>query len=132
MQALKIQTFKNIQTGNVAEMLIDDSGVCIYYQEICAQGVVKAGHNQDEIFWASWTSEQGSVLKVSEWPCLDDALSRLEIVMGKSVSHTATASYYEDKLHSIKTNTAISSDDPDQCFGQQFRLTADQWFGLVE
>jgi Domain of unknown function (DUF3560)/Large polyvalent protein associated domain 29 len=34
-------------------------------------------------------------------------------MMGKSVSHTTTASYYEDKLHSIETNTAISSDDPD-------------------
>jgi Domain of unknown function (DUF3560)/Large polyvalent protein associated domain 29 len=34
-------------------------------------------------------------------------------LMGKSVSHTDTANYYEDKLQSIETNTAISSDDPD-------------------
>jgi hypothetical protein len=34
-------------------------------------------------------------------------------MMGKSVSHTDTANYYEDKLLSIETNTAISSDDPD-------------------
>jgi Domain of unknown function (DUF3560)/Large polyvalent protein associated domain 29 len=34
-------------------------------------------------------------------------------MMGKSVSHSDTASYYEDKLQSIETNTAISSDDPD-------------------
>jgi Domain of unknown function (DUF3560)/Large polyvalent protein associated domain 29 len=34
-------------------------------------------------------------------------------LMGKSVSHTDTANYYEDKLQAIETNTAISSDDPD-------------------
>jgi Domain of unknown function (DUF3560)/Large polyvalent protein associated domain 29 len=34
-------------------------------------------------------------------------------LMGKSVSHADTANYYEDKLQSIETNTAISSDDPD-------------------
>jgi Domain of unknown function (DUF3560)/Large polyvalent protein associated domain 29 len=34
-------------------------------------------------------------------------------MMGKSVSHTDTANYYENKLLSIETNTAISSDDPD-------------------
>jgi hypothetical protein len=34
-------------------------------------------------------------------------------LMGKSVKHSDTANYYEDKLHSIETNTAISSDDPD-------------------
>jgi Domain of unknown function (DUF3560) len=34
-------------------------------------------------------------------------------LMGKSVEHSDTANYYEDKLHSIETNTAISSDDPD-------------------
>ena len=87
MQALKIQTFKNIQTGNVAEMLIDDSGVRIYYQEICAQGVVKAGQNHDEMFWASWTPETGiAQLMASECPCLDDALSDLEDVMGAEIS----------------------------------------------
>lgn len=34
-------------------------------------------------------------------------------LMGKSVKHSDTANYYEGKLHSIETNTAISSDDPD-------------------
>jgi hypothetical protein len=82
MQSLKLQTFKNIQTGNVAELLIDDSGLCVYYQEICAQGIVKAGHNQDETFWASWTPEDSlALLMASDWPCLDDALSELETVM---------------------------------------------------
>jgi hypothetical protein len=86
MQSLKLQTFKNIQTGNVAEMLIDD-GVCVYYKEICAQGVVKAGQNQDEMFWAFWTPETGiAVLMASECPCLDDALSDLEDVMGAELS----------------------------------------------
>ncbi len=34
-------------------------------------------------------------------------------MMGKSVAHTDTANYYEDKLQAIESNTAISSDDPD-------------------
>jgi hypothetical protein len=80
MTTLKIQPFKNPQTGNVAEMVIDADGLCTQYLEICTHGVVKAGTDHEEMYWASWTSE-GEIFPsvyVDDCPCLDDALSGLE------------------------------------------------------
>jgi hypothetical protein len=80
MTTLKIQPFKNPQTGNTAEMVIDSDGLCIHYLEICTQGVVKAGTDHEESFWASWTPEGQAYSTdcVADCACLDDALSGLE------------------------------------------------------
>jgi hypothetical protein len=80
MTTLKIQPFKNPQTGNTAEMVIDGDGLCTQYLEICASGKVKAGIDYEEGFWASWTLEGEAypAAYVAEYACLDDALSGLE------------------------------------------------------
>lgn len=82
MQSLKLQTFKNAQTGNIAEILINGSDMCVYYQENCLKGIVRAGHDQDDMFWASWSNENGlTTLTTNDWPCLDDALNGLESII---------------------------------------------------
>lgn len=37
---------------------------------------------------------------------------RIYTTMGKSVEHSKTEEYYQEKLHNLQSNTAISSDDP--------------------
>jgi hypothetical protein len=80
MTTLKIKPFKNPQTGNVAEMVIDADGLCTQYLEICATGTVKAGHDHQVTFWAVWipVDEIYPSVCVDYCPCLDDALSGLE------------------------------------------------------
>jgi hypothetical protein len=80
MTTLRIKPFKNSQTGNVAEMVIDADGICTQYLETCASGKVKAGQDHEESFWASWTPEHEAYSTdcVAHCSCLDDALSGLE------------------------------------------------------
>jgi hypothetical protein len=80
MTTLKIKEFKNHQTGNTAEMVMDDNGLCSQYVEVCAIGTVKAGQDHEESFWASWTPEGQAYSTdcVADCACLDDALSGLE------------------------------------------------------
>ena len=85
MTTLNIRPFKNPQTGNIAEMVIDGDGLCTQYLEICARGRVKAGTDYEEGFWASWTPDGESYPSayVDEYACLDDALSGLESELDK-------------------------------------------------
>jgi hypothetical protein len=80
MTTLRIQPFKNPQTGNIADMVIDGDGLCTQYLEICDKGRVKAGIDHGDTFWASWTPEGKAYPSayVAEYACLDDALSGLE------------------------------------------------------
>jgi hypothetical protein len=80
MTTLKIQPFKNPQTGNTAEMVIDGDGLCTQYLEICASGRVKAGIDHEETYWATWIAADDIYPSayVDDCPCLDDALSGLE------------------------------------------------------
>lgn len=83
---LELQEFKNPQTGNIAQMLIDPGGWCVYYEECCARSVVKAGQDEDEMYWATWALDDSVIsLKVNDYTCLDDALSALETEMEKSI-----------------------------------------------
>jgi hypothetical protein len=85
MQDLKLQTFKNLQTGNIAQIVINttDSGLCVYYYEACPQGLVKAGADHEDMWWASWTPKDSTnpTISTSDCPCLDDALEGLETAM---------------------------------------------------
>ncbi len=95
---LELQEFPNPQTGNIAQVLIDPGGCCVYYEECCHKSVVKAGLDEEEMYWATWaldedlmywtacTSDDGILsLKVNDHACLDDALSALEAEMEKSL-----------------------------------------------
>jgi hypothetical protein len=78
---LKIQLFKNPQTGNTAEMVIDGDGLCTQYLEVCTGGVVNAGQDHEGTYWATWipADEVYPSAYVAEEACLDDALSGLEV-----------------------------------------------------
>jgi hypothetical protein len=83
---LELQEFKNPQTGNIAQVLIDSGGCCTYYEECCAHSVVKAGVNEEEMYWATWTLDDSVIsVKVNDHNCLDDALSALEDEIKKSI-----------------------------------------------
>lgn len=83
MQTLKLGTFKNPQTDNTAELLMDQDDTCLYYKEICVLGVVEAGLDHEGTYWATWTpkGEVYSEACSTDNPCLDDALSGLETEM---------------------------------------------------
>ena len=80
MTTLNIKPFKNPQTGNMAEMVIDGDGMCINYLEICTTGKVEAGLDHEDLFWANWIpkGECYAAAHVIGEACLDDALSGLE------------------------------------------------------
>jgi hypothetical protein len=80
MQTLKLETFKNIQTGNTAEMLTNDDVRCLYYKEICALGVAEGGRDNEGTYWATWTPKGTTypVYQSIDNPCLDEALRNLE------------------------------------------------------
>jgi hypothetical protein len=81
MQTLKLGTFRNVQTGNTAELVLDQSGICIFYKEICALGTASAGLEPAEgTYWAAWTPKNTTlpVAQSTNNSCLDDALSGLE------------------------------------------------------
>jgi hypothetical protein len=80
MQTLKLGTLKNSQTGNTAELLINEDDLCLFYREPCELGLVEAGQDHEGTYWATWTPKGAiySVAHSTDNPCLDDALSGLE------------------------------------------------------
>lgn len=50
-------------------------------------------------------------------------LDRIDSNMRKSIEHSKTAQYYEDKLTAMEANTSISSDDPDALIKLTEKLT---------
>jgi hypothetical protein len=83
MQTLKLGTLENTQTGNTAELLLNEDNTWLYYKEICALGVVEGGLDHEGAYWATWTpkGEICSNAYTTEHHCLDDALSNLEVEM---------------------------------------------------
>jgi predicted RNase H-like HicB family nuclease len=94
MQTLKTKNFRNIQTGNVAELVIDN-GICVYYKEACTWGIVAAGINEDGCYWASWASwESTHPYGISDAASLDDALIGLESLL----EETAESNYWHHAI----------------------------------
>jgi hypothetical protein len=89
MTTLKIQPFKNRQTGNTAEMVIDGDGLCTQYVESCAHGTVKAWIDDEETFWATWTPRPAvyPTERATCHTCLDDVLSGLEVELEAKDGH---------------------------------------------
>jgi hypothetical protein len=84
---LKLETFKNSQTGNTAELLMNEDNICLYYREPGELGLVEAGQDHKGAYWATWTSKSPIYLEHEEDymeaestgnRCLDDALNSLE------------------------------------------------------
>jgi hypothetical protein len=100
MPDLQLRTFNNTQTGNIAEMTIDGSEACVYYVERCTHGVVNAGQDHQELFWATWTTNEGIPYENAaiNQPCLDSALRELESILGDELTtfipwHPETTGY---------------------------------------
>jgi hypothetical protein len=51
LQTLKLETFKNSQTGNTAELLMNEDNICLYYREPGELGLVEAGQDHKGAYW---------------------------------------------------------------------------------